>query len=613
MATNADLNIAGPVGGTATILTLQTTNSFNIINQNNAVTNIISAKSVNFVTDSGAVGSVANPLLAKTGILTFTVGGDVTLTDTGTTTTLVGSTTTPSVVGGAVTLATNGATTINSLTLLLGDLFVQNATGALQTGINSKINALNGAITLQNNNVKSGTIVIGAGTQMATGQPFGIGGDITIEIKGAASAPNTTPPAKFVTVNATAPAQVLFGINNITAVAVKGVGNTLNADLANIVFDTGTLKATAIKLDGNVTITADPPLDGISVSPSVPASANLITTTPTAPTLTAPTSSAPTYMGAPINGLMAANPTISPQAQTVVFPAAAGALTALSNFSNAQALSQEFIPAGAAIAFASFGQGSLVGSSNLGTLNENNLLNLNQSSCSWQNSGQNLLQGSQKAQAWISETELESGSIPAAIIGDSKLGLRGTVEAGGQAPADNKIVINRGTRLCAFSANTLVQTPFGCIQMAPNAIALVMVMSDGMAVYNFDDRKTGDVKIISGTDVIALTPGRHALLTRNLAGAYEHVNPAQLFAYSNINKKEQKDIHIYTADFYLIQALKVVQPIRELLRASSHSAEAKRIANHLLKTAVLMSNFTGNGANYKLYLRQTAGVLDMRN
>jgi hypothetical protein len=140
-----------------------------------------------------------------------------------------------------------------------------------------------------------------------------------------------------------------------------------------------------------------------------------------------------------------------------------------------------------------------------------------------------------------------------------------------------------------------------------------MVMTDGLAVYNLDDRKTGDVTITVGEHVASLSPGRHVLVTKNLAGAYENVNPAQLFAYRNVQKSELHDMHIYAADFHLIQALKVLQPIKDLLHSSGHSAEVQRITNHLLKTAAVMSQCTGNGVRYKQYLRPRAGILAMRN
>jgi len=54
--------------------------------------------------------------------------------------------------------------------------------------------------------------------------------------------------------------QVFAGANGITASLSKGIGNVLIADNANIIFSTGTLKASAINLAGNTTIIADPPL-----------------------------------------------------------------------------------------------------------------------------------------------------------------------------------------------------------------------------------------------------------------------------------------------------------------------------------------------------------------
>ena len=69
-----------------------------------------------------------------------------------------------------------------------------------------------------------------------------------------------TAPAN-VTVNDTGGGVTYFGTNSISASAPN---NTLNATGANIVFNTGSLPASAISLGGGVTITADPPVVNMS-------------------------------------------------------------------------------------------------------------------------------------------------------------------------------------------------------------------------------------------------------------------------------------------------------------------------------------------------------------
>src|SRR5262249_16147830 len=61
-------------------------------------------------------------------------------------------------------------------------------------------------------------------------------------------------------ITSTGGGQVFYGSNGIIA---NGPANSLNALGRNVVFSTGTLPATAITLNGNVTITADPPVTGV--------------------------------------------------------------------------------------------------------------------------------------------------------------------------------------------------------------------------------------------------------------------------------------------------------------------------------------------------------------
>jgi hypothetical protein len=146
------------------------------------------------------------------------------------------------------------AAMLQDLTALNGSINVQTATttGTLLVASGGCVQANNGTITLENANTTTGTIVAGLNSMIETTGPSG--GIITMTI-GAASSVAGTAPAKNIDVTNPGSGSVFWGTNSITTVAPV---NNIILDGANVIFNTGTRPASAIRLGGNVTIMTDP-------------------------------------------------------------------------------------------------------------------------------------------------------------------------------------------------------------------------------------------------------------------------------------------------------------------------------------------------------------------
>lgn len=161
---------------------------------------------------------------------------------------------------GAVTLNSSGAGTGFSLTgtddMTVGGVATFNGSITLKNNGNlvvqggANISATGGQLTLQNQDTASGSIVIGAGATLSASS-----GNILIFIGTSEPAPNNPTEPANVDVFASNGGQVFFGVgtNTITANAPD---NEIRVNGQDVKFDTGSLGASAITLNGGVMITA---------------------------------------------------------------------------------------------------------------------------------------------------------------------------------------------------------------------------------------------------------------------------------------------------------------------------------------------------------------------
>jgi filamentous hemagglutinin len=220
----------------------------------------ISADTLELISNSGAIGSALNPIQLASSDLKATTGGssDVFLS-------AVGSVSLHnSCAGGQFSLRATGGIEARDITTGNGSISLTAGSGTLSIDQNSRLYANEGNIILRNTNTSSGAIELG---KNSTVWAYTVSnpqlGNVTLSIGPIPTNPVAgARPAKL-TVEKTDGGQVYYGVNSIS---VLKNGNTVLAEGRNVVFNTGSRPATAIQLDGNVTIIADPP--AVSTAPS---------------------------------------------------------------------------------------------------------------------------------------------------------------------------------------------------------------------------------------------------------------------------------------------------------------------------------------------------------
>lgn len=150
-----------------------------------------------------------------------------------------------------LTLGTDSQITTSS-----GSINLIADTGTLMIGDGAILYANEGNLLIQNNDTSAGAIEIGNGADLTA---YTISAPTLGFVRIAIDTPPSSPTVGTnpgVTANESGGGLVYFGSGGITA---NGSGNVLNAKGRHVIFESGSLGAGAITLQGNVTITADPP------------------------------------------------------------------------------------------------------------------------------------------------------------------------------------------------------------------------------------------------------------------------------------------------------------------------------------------------------------------
>jgi hypothetical protein len=626
--------IAGDVGATGT------GNALNVISPNLSV-NTNGAGHVYLNSPSATTFGMSNSSAASFNITTTggaklsglqTTGGDIDVSVGKGTATLsnfsttfggainintAGTTSVNSFAGsGDIVITSGGATTVGSISTVgpIGDgsISVTNSAGALQTSDNAKIFALNGSILFENNS-KSGSIVVGTGSDIETGtQPEqGSGGNVTFTIGSVPGSPvqGVAPPG--VTANLVGTGAIDWGTNGISALISKLGPNTVTAKNADVIFNTGTLRATAIKLAGDVTIVADPP-----------SASELISST------AAPASPVVAQIQTSAIGLAASS---TPEQILQSFNSHTSMQVGLGdiglNSTRLQITSTGILANNASLAFI---QTELADTLRAATYTaptgQSNDLSIHRDD----------------ENQWISETEIDSGFVPAVLFSDDNLGVNSGVSCAleyrvdcefkernfpekqkhvhskndgdgvrlageistGNTRSDVKqevsvVHLNRGAMVFASTKPVLVITPHASINIAPRSVVLVQAGQNELAVFDFDDRHSSAVEVLVNSQLVILSPGRHILISNSIRKNFHQINTTQLIPFRKIREAvlsatpEREAKKVFTTEFEIMKALATVIPLKQI--CSSKNDKAQEITSKLLKTAALMSDYLKTG------------------
>lgn len=262
---SGSITISGIISSAGGMINLQADGAGSI---NQGIAGMLTADTVQLHSATGNIGLSAAPVLTAAGIIEANTGGAgvVAINQTGNVTLLDSTAGDSFEFTSDAHLQVNGdvdgnSVSIHSNTLSLtgvgaaggnitghnGSVLLQADTGTLNIAAGRKLLANEGDLTIQNNDVVGGSIVIGANAQITARTVGAVTGLLNVVIGPVPVAPDPGILPANVTLNATNGGLAFFGVNGINALAPN---NIINSDAGEVVFNTDTLAATAIQLGG---------------------------------------------------------------------------------------------------------------------------------------------------------------------------------------------------------------------------------------------------------------------------------------------------------------------------------------------------------------------------
>jgi hypothetical protein len=118
-------------------------------------------------------------------------------------------------------------------------------------------------------------------------------------------------------------------------------------------------------------------------------------------------------------------------------------------------------------------------------------------------------------------------------------------------------------------------------------------------VYDLDDLHRDSIVVRVNGEKISLLPGQHVTVTDDATAGFEHVNPAAYIGYRNVtSQKLSGSFKAYRAEFHHLSTIAGLEPLKELVCSKDHSK--KKVGNHLLKTATLLSTMNASSTPFEL-------------
>jgi len=149
------------------------------------------------------------------------------------------------------------------------------------------------------------------------------------------------------------------------------------------------------------------------------------------------------------------------------------------------------------------------------------------------------------------------------------------------------VTLDKGSALFVPSKNMTVVTPKGQVKLGANSVAFITVDADQLSVYDINDHQKGSVVVSAGGRDMALTPGRHMIVTHDRAASFADANPIESIMHRAVNRHELgAGKRAFTTEFSIPSAVQVVNPLRALMQ--SNDAAAKKVSERVIKTSAVM-------------------------
>lgn len=474
-----------------------------------------------------------------------------------------------------------------------GNITLINGAGAMN--VNGNVQATGGSIVLQNKDTAAGTINIAASKQVTTlikGATNTSQGSVSIGITaGAITKSNQVASLPGFVITTKNGGGIFAGANagNIVP-ATPGKTANLQAIGADVIFDTTTAGRT-ISIGAGATVKADPiPLDAPARS-----GANLVS--PVKSVTVSPSNAAPTIVPSAsnnastgmVNGFTSWVNNVATQTAATANKMADAVKSAVSQYiPNASGAKDEFsfVPEN----FILF-DGSNVRTNSSADLMVDPSSDTVEASSEFKPAGLRTLLTPQ----------LPTGMKNGSVRDFRKLGIDGKMNAG-------KLNLQRGSVLLVPKHDTVVETAFGSIKVNAGAVALVVVKSDSMSVYNFHDNHAGSVAASIGKQEMKLAPGHH--ITVSGLAAFEQVNPIGCISHRSLTSSLAGSHAVHTSEFSIMSALGGMKTWSAMKQ--SQDKNDVHIVHTVLKNAAIIMQVRKSSGGYREYRQSNPENIAMK-
>ncbi len=489
-----------------------------------------------------------------------------------------------------------GAVTVHGATTNKGQLNLVTTGKILRIASGAKVTTVEGDILIQNQNAigKKGKskdkIFFDAGSLVHANSSTLGSGNVVVQI-GQTFAQNAgKTPKKFVTLTETG-GTIFYGTKGIKVKkgASPNFNSTLSALNADLTFVNPNTKA-AINIQ-NATIIADPPIFAMAPTLDSDSQSAMATTS-------ALTSVGMEAYGAPNNVMQSTATTPSSVASTTT---SSNVLNDLSVFNTSNVLN-------------SVDTHNQLASNQLSSLPNaafNNVVNLMTAQSTAGDLSFAKATGSDvitalasiepaAVQQHVSRNTVNgiASGVDAFVWCDDELGLNSASVIGAEsrkaiARNEEKAKLRSGYVLFAPKERTIIDTPFGSVELAADTLAFVAVSKDALAVYDLHDGKKSSVRIQNGDQQIVLSPGRCAIVSSKKANSLHEVNPLEMIGYRRMIEHSFGAEHkAFNCEFSTVHAVNAIKPLRTI--AGSNHQEARKLSARLLKTTAILNCLSPN-------------------
>lgn len=505
---------------------------------------VITADAIALTSSTGAIGK--KPILVDTDLLEFHTNSKVNVSSVGTSTLTVAD----SNAATGATLSATGSVVLNDIIVTNGDISVTTggANSRLSLTPGSQLIATNGGIVLQNTQVDTGDILLGAGSRVETA---GKGDDVIIAIGALPKKPIAGTQPANVTTDIQGKGEIFWGPDN--GILANGAPSDIIAINKAVIFNNGSTDVATKKiiLDGGVTVKADPPSRGAA---------------------------------SPVFNLM--------QAQTVsVTQSESG-----QNLQPANGLNNEVSTVDRSSSLLNSTYSNLLSSTN-SPLVSNAVLGFAADSST--------VLATETVNA-TGVVHAASGLSSADFVGASDVNevravdLISDVLPGAKAVGSNHS-IKSGSALIAASKDMVVETADARVSIARDSVVFIVTGRHGTSVYDLHDSKRGGVKVDFGSQTVSLAPGRHATVCARRTGSYSAINPVEAIMHRDMNEVATANgVGAFTSEFSIHSAIQSVGSLKTIF-ASSHP-ECAKLSGRMMKTSAVLMHLSGSQEPFQQYL-----------